>query len=264
MLVLPREIARFYLVIESRKYVVALRRECVAELDAILAAEPPATDHGLPRCGRRPLKSVELHDGAVLLGRQYARGGLARHFLPDRYLSARGPFDELVLSERLRALGIPVPEPVAAASFRTCLGHRCEFWSRRIPDAVEVPDALLGGFDKQRLLAAVVDAIVAAQTAGLDHRDLNARNLLVTPDYRVWIVDLAGARLLPALAPGLARRTLLRLARSMVKLGLVPEVVTYRELLEALFRHHRSFPSLDPRRTIHLCERSIRLHRLLW
>ena len=135
--------------------------------------------------------------------RRYRRGGWMRP-LGDRYLDRPPrPFRELTTSEALRAAGVPTPRVLAAVVAPAAIGYRAEI-------AVE----WLGpGHDLEPLLrpaaypvAARASALRAAgrgvglaHRAGLDHPDLQHRNLFVRPladgGWEAFLLDLDRARI---------------------------------------------------------------------
>lgn len=255
---IPPIIRRACLVIEERSSLVVVRREYRWALGLMLESEDFQSSRG-----RLPLRRVELPNRKVLLGRRYARGGLLRHLLPDLYLSPLKPIDEFSLHEILRERGLKVPVPVAGISQKKCCGFECEFWTEEIKGALELPESLRN-LDRQKLLGSLVRALLKAHEVGFYHRDLNARNILVTPDYEVWFVDLYGSVLRGSPSLSAFEKNLTRLARSLFKLKLIPDVVSKRVLTEALLGLSESCEGFDIERVVRSSRRQLRLHRLLW
>ncbi|MEM6671872.1 MAG: lipopolysaccharide kinase InaA family protein [Planctomycetota bacterium] len=155
--------------------------------------------------GREPLGRLVV-DGVECLARRFTHGGLARGITGRRFLDPARPFVELVVSERLRALGIGTPRVVAARAVPTPpVGFELTLVTERIPDTVDVGQ-LLGGVrsgaaQRARLRPALAVAgrlIGRLHDAGLYHADLQPANVLVptggdAPD-RAWILDLDRSR----------------------------------------------------------------------
>ncbi|WP_129139792.1 3-deoxy-D-manno-octulosonic acid kinase [Modicisalibacter coralii] len=149
--------------------------------------------------------------------RAYRRGGMIARLSEDRYLwtghERSRAFRELRLTARLFERGLPVPRPVAGWVHRHRLGYRAALLTVRLAGARSLADCL--GEADTALLERVGATIRRFHDAGLDHVDLNARNLLVTPDETVWLIDLDRCRLR---RPGAWReRNLERLERSLAK-----------------------------------------------
>ncbi|KGA03173.1 hypothetical protein KP05_01785 [Cobetia amphilecti] len=167
--------------------------------------------------------------------RPYRRGGLIAKLASQRYLytglERTRAFAELRLTERLYRQGLPVPEPVGACVWRHGLTYEAALITvlipgarafaddlialeaQHLPDGAELPEALL------RLLDATGHAIRAVHDAGLEHVDLNARNLLIDESERVYVIDLDRCQL-HAGAPTVARwreSNLSRLGRSLAR-----------------------------------------------
>ena len=152
----------------------------------------------------------------------------ARYFAGDRFL------DELVLTERLRRRGAPVPDPLAAVRRQRRVGYETWLITRRIPGAVPAAD-LLAGAPAERLpdlLRAMGRAVAALHGAGGDHADLNAWNVLIagSDEPRAHVVDLDRGRLRSApLGATRAAANLARLRRSLGRLGLVDALAAWTE-----------------------------------
>ncbi len=151
--------------------------------------------------------------------RPYCRGGLAARLSTSRYLwtglERTRAFRELRLTAHLNAQGLPVPRPVAAAITRHGLSYTAALITVRISGARALAERL--GDAEATLLERVGATIRRFHQAGLDHVDLNARNLLVDAQDQVWLIDLDRCRLRE---PGHWREANLeRLGRSLDKFG---------------------------------------------
>lgn len=165
--------------------------------------------------------------------RHFHRGGLPARLIRDRYVwmgQARSrPVHEFRVLADLVTAGAPVPRPVAAQVRRSGRFYRGDILVERVRDA-ETLASIARGLDESRW-AEVGHAIRRFHEAGGWHADLNANNILVTPD-RVVIIDLDRGR------SGCRNRrkqraNLDRLLRSLRKLGLMPAAEAgWRALLE--------------------------------
>ncbi len=181
--------------------------------------DPGPDAERIGRAGRGRAVAVEIqgHPGVL---RHYRRGGMVERWLGDRYLWAglerTRAFREWRLLAALFARGLPVPRPLAARVCRDGLFWRGDLITARIRDARSLAECL-------RADPAAVDwsaigrCIRRFHQAGLWHADLNAHNILVDRDGKVWWVDLDRGRVR---APGRWREAnLARLARSLRKLA---------------------------------------------
>jgi 3-deoxy-D-manno-octulosonic acid kinase len=122
--------------------------------------------------------------------RHYARGGrIVSALLDDRYLRffTVRPYHETRASETARNLGISTPRVLAAAYYPKGLFYRADLMTEFVPDSSDLVQTL---FDSRRKgpggAAERIDALRAAggllskmAAAGIRHRDMNARNVLL-------------------------------------------------------------------------------------
>ncbi|MEN5346166.1 3-deoxy-D-manno-octulosonic acid kinase [Achromobacter mucicolens] len=137
--------------------------------------------------GRQAAWFVEGQDWQGVL-RRYRRGGMIARISRDAYLwngeSRTRSFREYRLLAALRAQGLPVPAPLAAAYWRQGPIYRAAIVVERIPGVRPLAQALT-----EPLWQPVADAIVRMHRAGVWHADLNAFNILIGNDGRVWLID---------------------------------------------------------------------------
>ncbi|GAB2548802.1 3-deoxy-D-manno-octulosonic acid kinase [Rhodanobacter koreensis] len=170
--------------------------------------------------GRGGVAIIATPVGECVL-RHYRRGGLVAALMGDRYLWAGAertrPFEEFRLLGEIARLGLPGPAVVAARYVRHGLFYSADLITRRIVNARTLAERLAEGrLDSE--LAEEVGALVARfHRAGIWHADLNAHNVLVTPD-ELYLIDFDRGRLR---APAVAwqQANLQRLHRSLLKLG---------------------------------------------
>lgn len=98
----------------------------------------------------------------------------------------------------LKKAGLPVPGPVALLkSGRSLTPERTIYVMERAPGEMLYPLLPLIEADANRRMAvaAGVAALVRGlRLAGITHRDLNVKNVLVTPDNSLTLIDLDSAR----------------------------------------------------------------------
>ncbi len=151
--------------------------------------------------------------------RPYRRGGLIARVNDAHYLwtgrERTRAFRELRLTAALHAKGLPVPRPVAAGVWQHGFTYQAALITVRLTGARALADCLADA--DAALLERVGATIRRFHDSGLDHVDLNARNLLVTPGGEVFLIDLDRCRLRQ---PGRWQAgNLSRLERSLKKFG---------------------------------------------
>ncbi|WP_114416780.1 3-deoxy-D-manno-octulosonic acid kinase [Marinospirillum perlucidum] len=156
--------------------------------------------------------------------RHYHRGGLPGRFIQDYYLwtglDNTRPWQEMQLTQELYQRGLPVPKPLAARVHKHGLFYQADLITLRIPSARPLAEFLLEQTvkEQQAALLATGKALVPFHQAGLNHTDLNPRNLLIQPQTgKIWVIDLDRCELLDQ--PGqVPENNLARLYRGLVKL----------------------------------------------
>lgn len=165
--------------------------------------------------------------------RPYRRGGQIARLSRSRYLwtgaERSRAFRELRLTAHLHALGLPVPRPIGACVWRRGLTYEAALLTERLAGARALAERLPDADDT--LLVRVGATVQRFHAAGLDHVDLNARNLLVDGDDRIWLIDLDRCRLR---TPGAWCETnLARLERSLAKFDAASRMAVIRHGYEA-------------------------------
>ncbi len=130
--------------------------------------------------------------------RPYRRGGLIARLSERRYLwtglERTRAFREMRLTAELHERGLPVPRPLAAGVTRHGLTYEAALITVRIAGARALAELLLTNDADEALLERVGATVRRFHDAGLDHVDLNARNLLVDPRGKIWLIDLDRCR----------------------------------------------------------------------
>jgi 3-deoxy-D-manno-octulosonic acid kinase len=166
--------------------------------------------------GRQAAWFVTGDFGAGVL-RHYRRGGLIARLSQDRYIwtgaERTRAFSEFNLLYFMHAQGLPVNKPLAAAYWRDGLTYRAAIMVERIPDVHTLAKSLA-----LPAHAAVAKAIFAMHEAGVWHADLNAFNILLNGQGRVWLIDFDRGRR-QTLSVRQRQGNLLRLRRSLVKVA---------------------------------------------
>lgn len=170
--------------------------------------------------GRGGVAIIESPLGDCVL-RHYRRGGFFRTVMGDRYLwtgaDRTRPFREFRLLAKIIQLGLPGPVAIAARYQRQGLFYRADLITRRITHAQTLADCVASERLDGELAEAVGAVIGRFHHAGVWHADLNAHNVLVSPDG-VHLIDFdRGRKRTPAAA--WQQANLQRLRRSLLKLG---------------------------------------------
>lgn len=144
--------------------------------------------HGRGAAYAVPLPGVDLR----VVIRHNRHGGALARLTGDRFLApTRAPW-ELEVSRRLTALGVATPEVVAYALYPPGGWlQRSDVCSREVAGGRDLAQVLTGEGAAERAAALAVTATLLASLsrAGARHHDLNAKNVLVTPE-RAYVLDV--------------------------------------------------------------------------
>ncbi len=158
--------------------------------------------------------------------RQYLRGGAAARFSRNRYFfwgySRSRPVIEANLTARLSALGLPVPRIIGGTCHRRGLTCSGALLTHQIPGARPLAELMSDLASTDPIWAAIGKCIRRFHAAGIYHADLNARNILIDEQQKVWLIDFDRGRVLKPGNPRL-RLNLQRLLRSLRKQTAMPE-----------------------------------------
>lgn len=152
--------------------------------------------------------------------RPYRRGGMVAKISEKRYLwtgaERTRAFRELRLTAKLFEQGLPVPRPVASCVTRYGLTYEAALITVRIAGAKAFAELLINNLADEALLQRIGNMIRGFHRAGLDHVDLNARNILVDGKGKPWLIDFDRCRF--RASGNWKAKNLYRLARSLEKL----------------------------------------------
>ncbi|MEE4216661.1 MAG: 3-deoxy-D-manno-octulosonic acid kinase [Xanthomonadales bacterium] len=157
--------------------------------------------------------------------REYLRGGVPGRFNRDRYLftgwQRSRPVAEFGILAELSAAGLPVPQPLAAITQRHGPFYTGSLLTHRIMDSLPVADLVAGRSDAPGFWKAIGACVRRFHEHGVIHADLNARNILVDAQERVYLIDFDRARIEPGQTAACSRN-MKRLRRSFEKVWPVP------------------------------------------
>lgn len=209
---------------------VVVAREAVADaLVAVGVADPEALVVRSPAAlaGRGRLGRVELALGdvapTVAIVRPLLRGGLLGKVVKRVSLDEGRALAELVTSVEAAARGASVLEVLAAVTRRTGPGWSHALVTREVPDARDLLGVLVSDAPARARAKALVAggrAIRRLHDAGVDHVDLNLKNILLPAAGDALVLDLDRCRLgAPPVSDAVRQENLVRLLRSWTKLG---------------------------------------------
>ncbi|OPZ10161.1 MAG: 3-deoxy-D-manno-octulosonic acid kinase [Alphaproteobacteria bacterium ADurb.BinA280] len=173
------------------------------------------------RGGRGAVRFFDSALGSLVL-RSYRRGGLIGRWVRRHYLwlgeSRTRCYREFHLLQQLAAQGLPVPHVVAAGFVRNGLGYRAELLMRAIPDSRPLAQHLAAlDAESTRAIAVELGRLLARfHRQGVYHADLNAFNVMVDAQGKLWLIDFDRGELRPPDAQW-QRANLQRLRRSLWK-----------------------------------------------
>jgi tRNA A-37 threonylcarbamoyl transferase component Bud32 len=157
------------------------------------------------------LKRPALPDGSGLVIKGYHHGGILGSLLGKRYFSKRRVLEAVAAGDAARRAGVPVPLVVVAAAERAFpFGYRLYEGSLEVSDAeplslslssstvaaVRVPRGARSR--RRQVIEASARTVRTLHDAGIDHRDLNLANLVVTHSgghVTVYVLDFDSARI---------------------------------------------------------------------
>lgn len=164
--------------------------------------------------------------------RHYRRGGLPARVNPDLYVwlgaERTRAFAEWRLLARLRGMGMRVPRPAAAHYRRVAtLFYTADLLTVLEPGIRALSDRLLDSPAHEEFWLGAGESLFRFHDAGVCHADLNAYNVQVDANDRIFLLDFDRGRLLP---PGSwQQRNLARLYRSLRKVNRLEPRIAFSE-----------------------------------
>ena len=152
--------------------------------------------------------------------RQYLRGGMIGGFIRRVYLwtgeENTRAFREWRLLARMHALDLPVPRPAAARYQHSGPFYRAEIITVRIPGIRSLTDRLIDAPGNDDFWRSVGIGIGHFHAAGVDHPDLNAYNVQLDRNDRLWLLDFDRGRI--ATSGPWRQHNIARFHRSLLKI----------------------------------------------
>lgn len=152
--------------------------------------------------------------------RHYRRGGMPAKVLNDCYFGFNPensrPWKEWRLLHKLYMEGFPVPRPVAAQTVMNLGCYRGDLITEHIPATNTLADTLKESSLSCQMWFAIGACLRNFHNAGVYHADLNAQNILIDNDNKVYLIDFDRCSIKNS--TWLKRVNLARLNRSLEKL----------------------------------------------
>lgn len=170
--------------------------------------------------GRAAASFIDSPAGPCVL-RHYHRGGMVADLLGDRYLwtgrEQVRSVAEFRLLQEMAEKGLPVPVPLAARYCRRGMHYTADILMRRIDHAKTLAEHVSDDLPDAGLIEHCGALVARFHRCGVWHADLNAHNILITPEGS-YVIDFdRGQWRTPARS--WQESNLRRLRRSLMKLG---------------------------------------------
>ncbi len=152
--------------------------------------------------------------------RHFVRGGLIGRFNRDNYFwtgeNEVRAFAEWRLLAKMADFDLRVPRPAAARYVRRGTFYRADIITVRIPDVRPLSSVIAESARDDEFWDSVGKSIHEFHAAGVFHADMNAYNLQIDAQDRLWMLDFDKGQLRQ---PGAwQQKTLDRLHRSLIKI----------------------------------------------
>ena len=181
--------------------------------------------------GRGTTFFVNYLDHEMVL-RHYHRGGAISNILYDQYLylgqNLSRPWREFNLLNKLGAMRLPVPAPVAARIVRKGLLYRADIITHRIKQARNFAQIIEQDDLNQGYWVALGSLIKRFHQKGVYHADLNANNILLDEGGRFYLIDFDKSNIRSINAKW-QNENLDRLKRSLEKIKATTPALNFNE-----------------------------------
>jgi 3-deoxy-D-manno-octulosonic acid kinase len=205
-----------------------------------------------------------------IVAKRLQRGGMLGGVLRGLYADASRSLREAEAAEALAARGVPTPSVIAARATRVLpLLWKLEVATARLPAEGDLLDVLRERGAVPGLALAVGRTLRRAHDAGLRHRDLQVKNLLVPAGFpgpggagdpaALVVLDLDRCAVGESLAEEERLAALARFARSLVKQKVLPGARDVRTFVRGYGATAEFLRRLAER-----AERQVAWHRLGW
>jgi len=138
------------------------------------------------------------YQGQELVLRHYKRGGKIAQYVEDSYfwlgISASRAWREFRLLEYMQKCSLPVPRPVAAHVVRNGLLYKADLITQRIRHSHLLLKELSNNSLEQGHWVALGGVIKRFHDRGIEHVDLNVKNILLDEGGRFHLIDFDKCR----------------------------------------------------------------------
>ncbi len=169
--------------------------------------------------GRSSVISADLSGIGPVIIKQYARGGLIKYFIKNRYVKWGEPRCriEYQLLKKVKNLGINTPEPVAYA-FKGRPFYKAWLVTREIKKNSSLASLSNTNLDRcKSIMEKLVDQVAILIKNNILHVDLHPGNVLVDVDDNIFIIDFDKGRFYLKGKNNLRDRYLARWDRAVIK-----------------------------------------------
>ena len=160
------------------------------------------------------------HQDMKMVLKHYYRGGMVARILKDCYLGFSventRAFKEFRLLKKMQALDLPVPVAVAAHAEKRLFCFRADLVTQEIEDVKTLAQYLSEKELDEELWKKVGACIRLFHDRDVYHADLNARNILLTAEGDVYLIDFDNSYIRVGTASW-KMSNLTRLKRSLLK-----------------------------------------------
>jgi 3-deoxy-D-manno-octulosonic acid kinase len=194
--------------------------------------------------GNTLLVSDGTHDFVL---RHYIRGGLPGRLIRDSYIwlgeRQTRSFTEWHLLSKLYSLGLPVPRPAAARYCQVGPFYTADLLTVRLPDIRSLADRITERPGDEKFWRHLGIELHRFHRAGVFHADLNAYNLQIGRDDKMFLLDFDRGKIM---LPGQwKQKNIGRLHRSLRKIKQADDKIHYspanwNQFLEGYFSASRS------------------------